>query len=231
MTREQFVDEVLKLGVEVTDFHLDLLDKYYKLLIEWNEKINLTSITNYEEVYLKHFYDSLTVCKVIDLNNEESFCDVGTGAGFPGIVIKIFFPHLKMTLVDALNKRVNFLKIVISDLNLKDIEVVHARAEEFALDNREIFDVVCSRAVAAMNVLLEFCLPMVKISKYFIALKGKNLDEYSFALSKLNGKVIDENHFYLPIEKSERTIIKVQKTAKTSLKYPRRFSEIKKRPL
>lgn len=231
MNRNDFIEAALELGVEVTDYKLELLDRYYELLLEWNEKINLTAITTLEDVYLKHFYDSLTLTKVIDFKKEESFCDIGTGAGFPGIVIKIFFPQLKVTLVDALNKRINFLNIVVRELGLFDVTLVHARAEEYALSHREEFDVVTARAVASLNILLEYCLPLAEVGKWFIAMKGKEEVNYSHALDVMGGKIVCFEEFLLPIEESLRTIIKIEKIKATSNKYPRRFSEIKKRPL
>jgi len=232
MDRELFILEANKLNINLSDKMLNQLEKYYELLVEWNEKINLTAITDKNEVYLKHFYDSLTLCKVIDLNEIDSLCDIGTGAGFPGIVLKICFPHVELTLVDALNKRIKFLKLVCGELGLTNVECIHARAEEYAIKNREKFDVVTARAVAALPVLLEYSIPLVKNSKYFIALKGtEDINESKNALKILNCKILQEEKFLLPIEKSNRTIIKVQKLGNTSGKYPRRFSEIKKKPL
>ena len=232
MDRELFILETSKLNINLTDEMLKKIEKYYKLLIEWNEKINLTAITDKNEVYLKHFYDSLTLCKVINLNEIDSLCDIGTGAGFPGVVLKICFPHLKLTLVDALNKRINFLRLVCDELELTNVECIHARAEEYALKNREKFDVVTARAVAALPILLEYSIPLVKNSKYFIALKGiENINESKNALNVLNCNILQEEKFLLPIEGSNRTIIKVQKLGNTLGKYPRRFSEIKKNPL
>lgn len=200
--------------------------------MEWNEKINLTAITEREEVYLKHFYDSLTLVKVVNLKEIESFCDIGTGAGFPGIVIKIFYPHIKLTLVDALNKRINFLDIVVKTLKLENVTLVHARAEEYALKNREKFDIVTARAVAPLNILLEYSLPLVKVNKYFIAMKGnEDITQSKNALEILKGKIVKKCEFLLPIENSQRTIIEIEKTAITPEKYPRRYAEIKKRPL
>ncbi|MCI9084646.1 MAG: 16S rRNA (guanine(527)-N(7))-methyltransferase RsmG, partial [Bacilli bacterium] len=199
MDRQLFIDEVKKLNIDLTDNMLEQLNRYYELLVEWNSKINLTAITEKNEVYLKHFYDSLTLCKVIDLNNEESLCDIGTGAGFPGIVLKICFPHLKLTLVDALNKRINFLKLVCEELGLDNVECIHARAEEYALKNRNLFDIVTARAVAPLNVLLEYSIPLVKVSKYFIALKGiEDITESKNALKILNCNILMEEKFLLP---------------------------------
>ena len=231
MDRLDFIDKVKLLGIEVNADKLNLLDRYYELLVEWNEKINLTAITEKKQVYLKHFYDSLTLVKVIDFSNEETFLDVGTGAGFPGIVIKIFFPHLKVTLLDSLNKRIKFLECVIHELGLKDIECVHARAEEYALLHRNEYDIVTARAVSSMNILLEICLPMVKKGKYFCPMRGKDEGNYKNILNILGGSELLKESFLLPYEESERTIIKIVKEKDTSIKYPRKYSDIKKRPL
>ena len=232
MEIELFIIEVKKLGIEIDDQKLRNLAKYYDLLINWNEKINLTAITDRSSVYLKHFYDSLTITKVIDLNKINSLCDIGTGAGFPGIVLKIFYPHIKLTLVDSLNKRIIFLKEVIKELNLKEVEAIHMRAEEYARSNREKFDMVTARAVASFNVLLEYSIPIVKTNKYFVAMRGKDdIFDSSKELNLLNSGIIKTSKFKLPIENSERTILLVQKNEKTSIKYPRKYSEIKKKPL
>lgn len=226
MNQDKFILELSKLNINITPLQLQQLERYYELLIEYNKVMNLTGITDKEEVYLKHFYDSLTITKVIDLNNYETLCDVGTGAGFPGLVIKILYPHLKVTLLDSLNKRLNFLNIVIKELNLKDIITVHTRVEEY----HKKFDVTVARAVAPLNILLEYCIPITKVNGYFIAMKGKN-EEANNALLKLNSEIIATNSFLLPIENSNRTIIKIKKIKETDKKYPRKYSEIKKNPL
>ena len=231
MNREIFISELKKLGIMPTEAQLNMLDRFYELLIEWNEKINLTAITARDDVYLKHFYDSLTIVRDVSLEEVDNLCDIGTGAGFPGIILKIFYPNLKITLVDALNKRINFLNTVILELGLVDIVCVHARAEEFALKNREKYDIVVARAVASMNVLLEYSLPMVKIHGYFIAMKGSKDEDATKALSILGGKVVLTDRFILPYEESQRTVIKVEKIKRTDDKYPRKFAEIKKKPL
>lgn len=233
MTQNDFITKVNELGLEVTDEKLDKLNKYYELLVSFNEKINLTAITLKEEVYLKHFYDSLTLVKIIDFNKYNTFCDIGTGAGFPGIVIKIFFPHLKVTLIDALNKRIDFLNVVISELQLKEIETIHSRIEDYGKNNRELYDVVTARAVTNLSNLLEFAIPIVKVNKYFIAMKGSNneLDTILNASKLLNIKLEDKIEFSLPYEESKRNLIKFVKLDKTNNKYPRKFSEIKKKPL
>lgn len=226
MNQDKFILELSKLNINITELQLQQLERYYELLIEYNKVMNLTGITLKEDVYLKHFYDSLTITKVIDLNNYSTLCDVGTGAGFPGLVIKIIYPHLKVTLLDSLNKRLNFLNIVIKELNLKDITTIHTRVEEY---NKK-FDITVARAVAPLNILLEYCIPITKVNGYFIAMKGKN-EEAPNALLKLNSEIIETNSFLLPVENSNRTIIKIKKIKGTDKKYPRKYSEIKKNPL
>ena len=226
MNQDNFILELKKLNINITELQLKQLERYYELLVEYNKVMNLTGITIKEEVYLKHFYDSLTIAKVIDLNNYENICDVGTGAGFPGLVLKIIYPNLKVTLLDSLNKRLNFLNVVIKELNLKDIETVHSRAEEY---NKQ-FDITVARAVAPLNILLEYCIPLTKTNGYFIAMKGKN-EEATNALKELNSEIIETNSFLLPVEQSNRTIIKIKKIKETNKKFPRKYSEIKKKPL
>ena len=226
MNQNKFIEELKKINISINELQLKQLERYYELLVEYNKFMNLTGITIKEEVYLKHFYDSLTIAKVIDLNQYDTLCDVGTGAGFPGLVIKIIYPNLKITLLDSLNKRLNFLNIVIKELNLKDIETIHIRAEEY----KKQFDIVVARAVAPLNILLEYCIPVTKVNGYFIAMKGKN-EEANNALKELNSEIIETNSFLLPIEQSNRTIIKIKKIKETNKKFPRKYSEIKKNPL
>ena len=174
----------------------------------------------------------MTLIRVIDLNHEQSLCDIGTGAGFPGIVLKIFYPHLVLTLVDALNKRIKFLEVVVRELGLEKVTLIHDRAEEYAIKNREKFDVVTARAVASLNILLEYSLPLVKVNKHFIAMKGNENTKNSLnALALLSGKIVLEDEFMLPRENAKRNLIKVIKVKETATRYPRKFSEIKKRPL
>ena len=227
MTESEFVNYLDELGVKCDDKKLESLNKYY------NKVMNLTGITEIKQVYLKHFYDSLTIVKSIDLNTVESLCDIGTGAGFPGMVIKIFYPHLKVALVDSINKRINFLKDVIKELKLENIDAIHARIEDYAQNNKEKYDVVTARAVAQLNILLEYAIPITKVNSYFIPMKGKEEDSNSYnnALKVLNSEVEDIISFKLPIENSDRTIYKIKKIAKTNKKYPRNPSEIKKNTL
>lgn len=234
MNQSTFVDHLKQLNVDITETQLDQLNKYYELLVSWNEVMNLTTIIEEEQVYLKHFYDSVTLVKVIDFNKINNFCDIGTGAGFPGLVIKIMFPNLKVTLVDSLNKRITFLNDVISKLDLKNIETIHARAEDYATNNKDKFDVVSVRAVSSLNILLEYCIPITKISGYFVPMKAnisQEIIDATTALKTLDCEIVDICNFNLPIENSERNIIKIQKKSKTNSKYPRKTSEIKKNPL
>ena len=233
MNQDDFIKEVNALGIEVTKDKLDKLEKYYEMLIEYNKFMNLTGITDKEQVYLKHFYDSITLSKIIDLNKEESLCDLGSGAGFPGIVLKIFYPNLNITLIDSLNKRINFLNDVIKELNLRNIEAIHVRIEDFAKENIERFDVVTARAVAPLNILLELGINLVKIGKYFIAMKGNIINEPNFSnsIEKLNCKIDKIDNFKLPVEESERTLIKISKLSSTPKLFPRKYSVIKAKPL
>lgn len=234
MNQNKFIEELKKINIEITDKQLEQLEIYYELLIEYNKVMNLTGITEKDQVYLKHFYDSLTIAKIIDITKEETLCDVGTGAGFPGMVLKIIFPNLKVTLVDSLNKRIEFLKVVKEKLKLTNIEIIHSRIEDYAKDNREKFDIVTSRAVANLSILLEYAIPLVKVNKYFIAMKGnakEEIEEGKNAFKVLNSYIEKSLEFKLPIENSQRNLIKIKKISITNKKYPRKYSEIKKKKL
>ena len=214
MDKEEFIKELEKLNIMLSSIQLDQLDKYYHLLIEWNEKINLTRITLEKDVYLKHFYDSITLSKVIDLNNDLKLCDIGTGAGFPGLVLKIVFPKLKVTLVDSLLKRIKFLDIVIKELNLSGVETIHSRAEDYVKFHKNEYDIVTSRAVSRLINLLDYSIPLLKKNGYFIPMKANCDDEIKEVLpilkrKKLTIETIEE--FNLPMENSKRTIIKISK--------------------
>lgn len=233
MNQDKFIEELAKINIFPTSLQLSQLNKYYQLLVEYNKIMNLTGITEKEDVYLKHFYDSLTISRVIDLTKNIKICDIGTGAGFPGLVLKIIYPNLSVVLVDCLNKRINFLNTVISELKLKNIETVHSRIEDYGKNHREIFDIVTARAVASVNVLLEYSIPLVKINGYFIPMKAK-LDhepDYKNALKELDCNIMKTDKFILPVENSERSILLIKKEKKTKNKYPRSNNEIKKKPL
>lgn len=206
MTKEEFIIETSKLGIKLTDKQINQLEQFYNLLIEWNEKINLTRITSKEEVYLKHFYDSLTISKVINLKNPKTLCDVGTGAGFPGIVLKIVYPNLKITLVDALQKRVNYLNTIIKELNLDGITAIHARGE----DLKEKYDVVTARAVANIEKLLKYTMHLVAPNGVFIAMKGNISEELNdLTRKKISQKynIVKIEQFLLPYENSQRSLL------------------------
>lgn len=233
MNKEQFIDELKKINITVTKHMLEQLEKYDEVLRAENKKYNLTAIKNKEDVYLKHFYDSLTLSKIIKLEN-QSLCDIGTGAGFPGMVLKIVYPNLKVTLVDATEKKCKFLQLVIQELGLKDIEVIHARAEIYSKTVREKYDIVTSRAVAPLKHLLEYSIPLVKVGGNYIAMKSdiqkeiENIDIYYKKLKIEEEKILT---FTLPYEESTRTLIRYKKIDKTDLKYPRKYTDIKKKSL
>lgn len=233
MNKDEFISALKELNINLTNKQLSDLDTYYKMLIDYNSHTNLTRITEEKEVYLKHFYDSLTLVKIVNLDN-QSLLDIGTGAGFPGLVLKIVFPNLKVTLVDSLNRRIIFLNSVIEKLKLENIVTVHARAEEYAKENKEKYDIVTSRAVANLNMLSELCIPFVKIGGYFIPMKAdvkEELNASKKAIETLGGVIKDIIVFELPYDKGTRTLIKIEKKVKTNVKFPRKFSEIKKKPL
>jgi 16S rRNA (guanine527-N7)-methyltransferase len=234
MNLETFISEMSKLGYSLSEYQLNQFELYYALLTEWNEKINLTSIIEKEEVYLKHFYDSATVIKTLKIEKNLSMCDVGTGAGFPGIVIKILFPEIQITLLDSLLKRIKFLNIVIEKLELKKIITIHERVEDFAYKNREVYDYTIARAVAPLSILLEYCVPITKINGYFIAMKSNISQEIinsKKAMEKLDCFVEKIDEFNLPIENSIRNIILIKKIKKTYKDFPRKPNIIKNKPL
>lgn len=230
MTENEFKEFLSSINVNLTEQQFLELNKYYEILISANQNINLTGITEKKDVYLKHFYDSLTLNSIVDLSKINTFCDIGTGAGFPGLVVKIAFPNIKVTLLDSLTKRTEFLKSVIKELDLQDIEVINVRAEEYK--NREFFDLVTARAVAQANILLELAAPLAKDK--IVLMKGNINDELKNSKHfeiELGIKLLAKKEFFLPIENSKRTLICYEKIAKTPLKYPRRYDQIKKRPL
>lgn len=239
MDYNQFSDKLISIGKQINvDINEEQANKFYKymeLLLEWNEKMNLTAITEPDEVILKHFIDSITVEKYI--NKEAKIIDVGTGAGFPGIPLSIIRNDLNITLMDSLNKRIKFLDEVIEKNNLINVDTVHSRAEELArnTDYREKFDVATSRAVASLNVLLEYMVPFIKVGGYCICMKGSNVDEElnnaKKALDVLNCKVEKVERFNLPGSDYGRNIIIIKKIGETSKKYPRKPGTPAKEPL
>lgn len=234
MNKQEFINKVEELGVKLTQEQLTQLDIYCKFLLEYNSHTNLTAIKEEEQVYLKHFYDSLTLIKAIDVTKQNNLLDIGTGAGFPGMVLKIVFPNLEVTLLDSNNKKINFLKELSMKLGLTNINFYHGRAEEFCVKKRETFDIVTARAVTNMTALTELCLPLVKIKGYFIALKGSNQEELNdslFAIEKLGGVVEETINFNLPYDGGERNILRILKQKNTPKEYPRRYEKIVKNPL
>lgn len=206
MNKEEFIEELKKINIIPTENQLNKLNKLYKMMIEWNDKINLTRITDEKEVYLKHYFDSLTLIKVVDLNNVKTMCDVGTGAGFPGIVVKIIFPNIKIKLIDSLQKRVKYLSEVIEKLQLENIEAIHIRGEDY----KEKFDLVTSRAVANIEKLVNYTMHLVNKNGVFVAMKGNLEQELSKEVeTKLEKKytIIKKETFYLPKEESIRTLL------------------------
>lgn len=233
MNKENFIKELQKLNIEITEDKLEKLEKYYELLVEENKKYNLTAITEKDSVYLKHFYDSLTIIRSIKLDNQY-LCDIGTGAGFPGLVLKIFYPNLKIDLIDATLKKCHFLEMVINKLELKNINVINSRAEDYAKENREKYDIVTSRAVAPLKHLLEYSIPILKIYGHFISLKS-NIEQEVINIKNYHNKLYLQEEeiikYELPYEKSLRTIYKVTKYKETPLIYPRQYSQIKKKDI
>lgn len=234
---EKFIRQIKELEIELNDTQLQQFKKYYELLVEWNKVMNLTAITEYEEVYEKHFLDSLAIVKVEDMNKIESIIDIGTGAGFPGIPLKIAFPHLKVVLLDSLQKRINFLNTVIDELGLENVETLHGRAEDYAKkpEYREKSDLCVSRAVANLSTLSEYCLPYVNVGGKFIPYKsGEITDEANDAkkaVGILGGHVNKIYKFHLPDSDITRSFVVIDKTKVTPKKYPRKAGLPSKEPL
>lgn len=235
--QEAFVHRLSERGITLNEKQLDQFENYYKILVEWNEKMNLTGITDRDQVYTKHFYDSVSLAFYIDMEKVSSLADIGSGAGFPGIPLKICFSHLRLTIVDSLNKRINFLKHVADSIGLEQVELLHGRAEEIARKHgyRDGFDLVTARAVARMAVLNEFCLPFVKVGGQFAAMKGSDpsdeLKEASRSLKELRGTLGKVHSFSLPVEESDRHIVVIDKKGATPAKYPRKAGTAAKTPL
>lgn len=239
-----FQKDLDELNISLTENQLRQFMQYYELLVEWNQVMNLTAITEFDEVLKKHFIDSLSLMKACDLSGEQndtsteiSLMDIGTGAGFPGIPLKIAFPNIKVTLMDSLNKRIDFLNEVIAALGLDGIETIHGRAEDYAKPDllREKYDLCVSRAVANLSTLSEYCLPYVKVGGKFISYKSeKIIDEIKdaeYAIDILGGKIEEQVSFILPNSELYRNLFVVTKCADTPLKYPRKAGMASKKPL
>ena len=231
-----------KINIEISDDQINCFEKYYELLIEKNKVMNLTAITDKEDVIVKHFIDSIALIpylldKGININNELKIIDIGTGAGFPGLPLKIMMPDVKFTLLDSLNKRVSFLNEVIDELKLKDIEALHGRAEDYASDNkyREKYDICVSRAVANLSTLSEYCIPFVKEDGYFISYKAgeseEEINKSKNAIKILGGKINKVEEFVLPGTDASRVFVFIRKQELTDKKYPRKAGVPAKKPL
>ena len=234
MNINNFYDAVKELGITLTKDQMNKLEEYYNLLVTENEKINLTTITEKEEVYLKHFYDSLTLIKAYNLKKEISICDIGTGAGFPGVVLSICFPNLKVTVVESIKKKINFLFLVKKELDLKNLFICNERAEVFARNNVEKYDVVTSRAMARLNMLNEMCIPLIKVNGYFIPMKAnldEELEEAKTSIEIMNSRLEEVISFNLPVENSIRNLVVIKKLGNNKKKYPREYKQIKNMPL
>lgn len=230
-------DKAKEIGIELTDLQIDQFNEFYRLMVEWNKVMNLTGITEYEEVVEKHFIDSLSLVKVIDISQVDSVIDVGTGAGFPGIPLKIAFPHLNITLLDSLNKRIKFLNEVIESIGLEKIATIHGRAEDFAKQEnyREQFDLCVSRAVANLATLSEYCLPYVKVGGRFVSYKSGEIDEEvensKTAIKVLGGKLKKIEKFQLLGTDIGRSFVEIQKVKNTGKKFPRKAGLPAKEPI
>lgn len=235
--RQMLVSGCKNFDIHLTEDQVNKFFAYYELLIEWNQKINLTAITELEDVIVKHFIDCISICKYVDIKDTDSIIDVGTGAGFPGIPIKILYPRVNITLVDSLNKRVNFLDEVIEELELENIETIHARVEDLAHDEdyRESFDYCMSRAVANLSMLTEYCLPYIKIGGKLLALKGPSIAEEiensGEAIKILGGELKGVEFIDIPYSDLKHNLVIIDKKHDTPLKFPRKTVKIKKSPL
>ena len=233
MNKEELKNYVKELGIELTEEMLQKLNDYADFLLEYNTHTNLTAIKTKEEVYLKHFYDSLTLVK-IEKKKKGTLLDVGTGAGFPGLVLAIVFPNLEVTLLDSNNKKITFLNECIAKLQIKNAQTVYSRAEDYTKVHRESFDFVTSRAVANLRILLELNIPAIKVNGHFLVMKGnleEELEKSINTMQVLSCKIIGQEEFNLPKNGGTRTLLNIQKTKETDQKYPRTYDKIKKKAL
>ena len=234
MNELEFYKELEKLNIKLTEIQKQQLSKYYDYLVEYNSHTNVTSITDKESVYLKHFYDSILLSQTIDFNNIENMLDIGCGAGFPGLVLKIVFPHIKLTLLDSNNKKTTFCKNIIDILNVENVEVINNRAGEFINERREHYDLVSARAVKNLPVLIELSIPFVSINGQFIAMKADYKEELNNSLKGINilgGEYLTTKNINLPNNEGIRNFIIIKKIKNTDKKYPRQYNQILKKPL
>ena len=231
MNKEEFINSLKELNIILNNEQINSFETYKELLQEYNKKFNLTSITKDEDIYLKHFYDSLCIMKIKEIENSTNLLDIGTGAGFPGIPLAITNPNLKITLVESNGKKCGFLELVKEKLKLNNIEIINSRAEEYSKINREKFDTVTSRAVSHLSIITELEVPALKVNGYFIPLKANYEQELEESKNKMNllGLTLENIIEYtLPKENSKRTILKIKKTKETSENYPREYNKILK---
>ena len=234
---DSFYKDLEQLSVSLNEKQISQFMKYYELMVEWNKVMNLTAITDFDEVCKKHFIDSLSLVKAYDVSSSKTLIDIGTGAGFPGIPLKIAFPDLKVTLLDSLNKRVNFLNAVIDELELKNIDALHGRAEDYAGKGklREQYDVCVSRAVANLSTLCEYCIPYVKVGGHFISYKSEKIADEIItakkAISILGGKLENQVEFMIPNSDIYRNLVVIYKNKKTPASYPRKAGVPSKNPI
>ena len=234
MNENRFIEEIKKIGIDPTSEQLSLLKKYAEFLKNYNSHTNLTAITNIEDIYLKHFYDSLLVTKYYDFTKISNMIDIGSGAGFPGVVLKIFFPNLDVVLLDSNGKKTRFLEELINTLKLKNIIAINDRAENYAIKNRHKFDVSIARAVSELRIISELCLPLTKVDGTFIAMKAKYEEELKSVggvLKNLSSSIESINETKLPIENSIRSFIVIKVNKKIDNKYPRPYDQIIKKEL
>lgn len=235
--KTKFDEELGNIGITLTDRQKDQFERYYEMLVEWNKVMNLTGITDYDEVNLKHFTDSLTLVRSVDMDSISSLIDIGTGAGFPGMPVKIAFPHIKVVLLDSLNKRIKFLNAVIEELELENVKTLHGRAEDYAKkeEYREKFDICTSRAVANLSTLSEYCIPFIKTGGRFISYKsaesGEEIEESKKAIEILGGKIVKTDKFLLANTDIRRALVVIRKERNTPKKYPRKAGVPAKEPL
>jgi len=232
-----FEQELGKKGFSLSEQQKTQFERYFNLLVEWNEKINLTAITEKNEVYEKHFYDSISPVFFFDFTKIKTLIDIGAGAGFPSLPIKIMYPHIEVTIVDSLNKRIQFLQHLVQEIQLDQVTCLHGRAEELGVmaQHRDRYDAVTARAVARLNVLSEYCLPFAKVGGVFIVLKGSDaaneLDEAKKAIKVLGGKTEKMECLQLPSEQADRNIIIINKLTSTPKQYPRKAGTPSKKPM
>lgn len=234
MNNNEFYKELENIGINLNDIQKEQFEKYYEYLIEYNSHTNVTSITNKEDVYLKHFYDSILLTQSTNFNNINSMLDIGCGAGFPGLVIKIIYPNINLTLLDSNNKKTTFCSNLVNILELENVEVINKRAEEYIKDKREYYDLVTARAVKDLSILNELAIPYVNVNGYFIAMKSNYEEELNNSINGINtlgGKYLETKNIDLPNNLGTRNFVIIKKINKTNIKYPRQYNQILKKPL